>query len=105
MSSEPNNDHSPPIIRSTGSFCCVIISVLFEALFVETRVEGVEIPAVELVGHQAEVLAEALIVHDLARSQESYRVDDVWVVAESQDVVVGRPRFLLPKDFVNMTCR
>ena len=79
--------------------------IIFEALFVEGRVEGVEVPAVELIRQQSQILAEALIVYYLSRSEEAYRVYHVGVVAVSQDVVIGRASLLLSKGFVNMTCR
>jgi len=75
-------------------FYRLIKLIIFKTLFIERRVEGVEVPAVELVGHQAQILSEALVVHDLARSEETYRVDDVRIVAEAQDVIVCGSRFL-----------
>ena len=72
----------------------LFVTAFFETFDVKARVEGIEILAVELVGQQSQVFAEALIVYDLARSQEANRVDDVGIVAEAQDVVICRPRFL-----------
>lgn len=72
---------------------------LVEAVFVKTWIEGIEILAVELVGQQTQVFTEALIVHDLSGSEEADRVDDVWIVAEAQDVVIGGSRFLLSKGY------
>lgn len=83
----------------------MLLFVLFEALFIKRRIEGVEVLAVELIGHQSEILAKPLIVNDLARSQEPYRVDNVGIVAEAQDIVIGGTSLLLSKGFVNMTCR
>ena len=37
-------------------------------LFVELRIKGIEIPAVEIILHDAEAFAETLIVHDLTLS-------------------------------------
>ena len=76
-------------------FYRLIKLIIFKTLFIERRVEGVEVPAVELVGHQPQILSEALVVHDLARPQKAYRIDDVGVVAEPQYIVVGSARFLL----------
>ena len=72
--------------------------ILFEALFVEGRVEGVEVPAVELICQQSQILAEALIVYYLSRSEKAYRVYHVGVVAVSQDVVIGRASLLLRRE-------
>ena len=68
--------------------------LLFETAGVKARVKGVEILAVEPVGQQPQVLAEPLIMHDLARSEKADRVDHVGVVAEPQDIVIRRPRLL-----------
>jgi len=68
--------------------------VFIKTLLVKGRVEGVKILAVELICQQTQILAEALIVHDLARPEKAYRVDDIRVVAEPQDVVVGRSSLL-----------
>ena len=73
------------------------LHLVFKALFVKAWVEGVEVFAVELVGEYTKVLAEALVMHNLALSEESYRVLNIVVVAESENVVVGRARFLLSR--------
>ena len=74
--------------------CAGYLLLLFETAGVKARVKGVEILAVEPVGQQPQVLAEPLIMHDLARSEEADRVDHVGVVAETQDIVIRRPRLL-----------
>ena len=48
-----------------------------------------------MVLRDAERVAEALIVHNLALAQEFDRVADVGIVDKTQDVVVGRTRLLL----------
>lgn len=68
-----------------------------KAIFVVARVEGVEVLAVELIGQQSQVLAEALVVYDLARPEEADRVDDVGIITEAQDIVVSGARLLLPR--------
>ena len=73
----------------------IYLFLLFEARLVKGRVEGVKILAVELIGQQAQILTEALVVHYLACPEEAYRVDNVRVVAEPQDVVVGCSSLLL----------
>ena len=69
--------------------------MIFKTLFVKLGVEGVEILFVEPVGENSKILAEALIMHDLAFSEEAYSVLYVGIVTEPQNVVVGRPRLLL----------
>jgi len=70
---------------------------LFEARLIKRRIEGIEIPLIQLVGQQAQAFSEPLIVHDLACPEKADRVPDVVVVAEAEDVVVSRPCFLLRK--------
>ena len=67
---------------------------LVPAIFVERRVAGVEVFAVELVGGEFQPFAETLEVYDFARPQESDRVTYVRVVGQAQDVVVGHARLL-----------
>lgn len=70
-----------------------------KAILVVARIEGVEVLAVKLIGQQSQVLAEALVVYDLARSEEADRVDDVGIVTEAQDIVISGARLLLSKGF------
>ena len=84
---------------SNGSFYCAelfLLHLAFKTLLVKLGVEGIEVLFVELVGEDSEVLAEALIVHNLALTQEADSVLDVGVVSEAKDVVVGCSGFLLP---------
>ena len=75
--------------------------MFFEALFVEFGIEGVEVLFVELVGENSQVLAEALIMHNLACSEEAYRVLDVIIIAEPENVIVSRPRLLFRECYLN----
>ena len=43
----------------------------------------------------ADAVAEALIMHDLALAEEFYRVADVGIVGEAQNIIIGRARLLL----------
>ena len=76
---------------------------LFPARPVKFGVEGVEILFIEPIGQQPQVLAEALVVHHLALTQEADRVLHVIVVRQTQDVVIRRARLLLCKGFVCTT--
>lgn len=63
--------------------------------FVKRGVEGVEILGIQLVGDNAEALAEALEVHDLPLPQELDGIPHVRVVGKAQDVVIGHAGLLL----------
>ena len=56
--------------------------MIFKTFFVKLGVEGVEVLFVEPVGEDSKILAEALIMHDLAFSEEAYSVLYVGIVAE-----------------------
>lgn len=63
-------------------------------ILVEAGVEGVEVLLVELILCDAEALAEALVVDDLALAQELDGLADIGIVDQPQDIVVGRARLL-----------
>lgn len=62
---------------------------------IEGGIDGVHVLLVELLGGDAQGLAEALVVDDLPLAQEADDVADVGVVAQAQDVVVGDAGLLL----------
>ena len=64
------------------------------ALLIESGVEGVVVPGVEVFLHGAQGVAEALEVHDFAFAEEANDVFDVGVVDQAQDVVVGQAGLL-----------
>lgn len=74
--------------------------LFFEAFGIKARVERVVVLAVELVGQQPQIFAEALIMHDLSRSEESDWIDHVGIVAEAQDVVICRARLLFCREIL-----
>lgn len=78
-------------------FCCLIFRLrpLAGMLHVEFRIDCVEVFGVEVILNDSQTFAEALIVHDFALTQEADRVEDIRVVAKTDDVVVGRAGFLL----------
>ena len=67
----------------------------FSALFVKGRVTGVKIFAVEAILCDAERIAKALEVHNLAHAEEAQNVDHVGIVAKTNEVVVRHARLLL----------
>ena len=64
-------------------------------LFIKRRIGRIEIFLIHLLNSAAKPLTEALIMDDLPLAQELYDVVYVWIVAEPQDVVIGRARLLL----------
>ena len=64
-------------------------------LFIKRRIGRIEIFLIHLLNSAAKPLTEALIMDDLPLPQELYDVVYVWIVAEPQDVVIGRARLLL----------
>ena len=64
-------------------------------LLIKRRIASVEILGVEVILSYADAVGEALIVHDLALAEEFYRIANVGVVGEAQNVVIGRARLLL----------
>lgn len=72
-------------------------------LHVEFRIDCVEVFGVEIILNDSQPFAKTLIVHDFALTQEADWVEDIRVVAKTDDVVVGRAGFLLWGDFVRTT--
>ncbi len=73
----------------------VPLEQVFIAALVEAGVERVEILGVEVILSNSQGVAESLIMHYLALTQELNGLFNVGVVNESQDVVVGRASRLL----------
>ena len=65
------------------------------ANFIKRRIASVEILSVEIILRDAQSIAEALVVNDLAGAEEFDRVADVGIVRKAQDVVVGSASLLL----------
>ena len=70
------------------------------ALLIESGVEGVVVPGVEVFLHGAQGVAEALEVHDFAFAEEANDVFDVGVVDQAQDVVVGQAGLLFGRQIL-----
>ena len=68
---------------------------VFDRLFVEGRVYGVDVFLVQLFRGQAQGLAKALVVDDLPLAQEAYDIAYVGVIAEAKNVVIGHTGLLL----------
>lgn len=64
-------------------------------LFIKRRIGRIEILLIHLLNSAAKPLTEALIMDYFPLPQELYDVVYVWIVAEPQDVVIGRARLLL----------
>ncbi len=83
-------------------YCCFLPKSLFALTvrrgvtrFVEGRVDRVKVLGIEIILCNANGVAEALIVHELALAQEFDRLADVGVITQTQNVVVRRARLLL----------
>lgn len=70
------------------------VRLCFSSFSVERRVESVKVLAVEVVLDEFERFTETLKMHDFAFTQKSYRVADVGVVDEANQVVIGCARLL-----------
>ena len=63
-------------------------------MLVKGRIEGVEILFVQLILGNAQAFAEALIVDDLALTQELDGLADIRIVDQTQDIVISSARLL-----------
>ena len=72
-------------------------------LFIKRRIGRIEILLIHLFYGAAKPLSEALIMDYFPLPQELYDVVYVRIIAEPQDIVIGRARFLLWGDFVRTT--
>ena len=88
---------TPVRIGQGFSFAVNLIngSFLFKALLIKGGIERIKVLAVQLIGQQAQILAEALIMHDLSCAQEADRIDHIGIVAIPQDIIISRARLLL----------
>ena len=64
-------------------------------LFVKFRIESIEVAAVKLILYDPQAFAESLVMYDLTLSQEADRIAHLRVFDKAEDIVVGRPGFLL----------
>ena len=67
---------------------------LFVAALVKRGVDRVKVLAIKLFLRNAQSIAKALIVHDLTLTQVAQRITHVGVIAQANEVVVGRTRLL-----------
>ena len=65
------------------------------AALVKGRVAGVEVLRVEVILRDPYAVAKSLIMHYLALTKEFYRIANVGIVGQAQNVIVGRARLLL----------
>ena len=91
MAEEENDSRRTLIVDSRERFVmCRSIR-----LFVELGIESIEVAAVKLILYDPQAFAEPLVVYDLALPQEADRIAHLRVFDEPEDIVVGRPGFLL----------
>ena len=73
--------------------------------FIEGRVEGVEVPAVQMILHDSESFAESLEMHDLSGAEKFDGIVDVRVVFDkAENVVVSDPGFLFCSEVFHQVC-
>ena len=69
-------------------------------LFIERRVEGIEVFGIKLISCDSQALTEALEVDDLPLPQELDWLDNIRIVYHAQNVVIGDPRLLLRRQIL-----
>lgn len=72
-------------------------------MLVERGIARIEVLGVHFIGCKSKSLSKSLIMDNLTLTQEFNRITDVRVVDQTQNVVVGRPCFLLCYDFSKAT--
>lgn len=93
-----------PPNRWTGGFASMLFSALpLAAAAVELRVAGIEVPGVERILHLAETFAEALVMDDLPLPEIADGLQNIRVVHQAEDVVIGGAGLLLCCDGVRTT--
>lgn len=70
---------------------------------VEFGIDGIKVFAVQLILYEPEPLAETLIMYDFTLAEESYRVYDIRVVSQPENVVVGNASLLLCCNHIRTT--
>ena len=68
--------------------------LLFVAALVKRGVDCVKVLAIKLFLSDSQGIAKALIVYDLTLTQVAQRITHVRVIAQANEVVVGRTRLL-----------
>lgn len=76
---------------------------IFIGLFVKRRIGHIVIFAVQLIGGYPQPLTEALIMDDLPLPQELDWLDNIRIIYQAQNIVIGDPRLLLWGDLVSTT--
>ena len=73
--------------------------------FIEGRVEGVEVPAVQMILHDSGAFTESLEMHDLSGAEKFDGIVDVRVVFDkAENVVVSDPGFLFCSEVFHQVC-
>lgn len=73
--------------------------------FIEGRVEGVEVPAVQMILHDSKSFTESLEMHDLSGAEKFDGIVDVRVVFDkAENVVVSDPGFLFCSEVFHQVC-
>lgn len=73
---------------------------IFIGLLVKRRIGHIVIFAVQLIGGYPQSLTKALIMDDLPLPQELDWLDNIRIVYQAQNVVIGDPRLLLRRQIL-----
>lgn len=82
-----------------------LISIIASAIFasVETWIKSIKVFAVKFILSDSQGFTETLEMHNFALSQEFYRLTNIWILYQSQDIIVGRTGFLFCRLLINTT--
>ena len=69
----------------------------------EGGIEGIEIAGIKVILHHAEGFAKPLVMDDLPLPQEADGRNDIGVIDETKDVIVGSAGFLLGCNHIRTT--
>ena len=98
---------SPPLQLNKKLPRCKVKVILHRGviigLFVKRRVGHIVIFAVQLIGGYPQPLTEALVMDNLPLPQELDWLDNIRIVYQAQNVVIGDPRLLLCCNHIRTT--
>jgi len=70
---------------------------------VKSRIESIEILAVQALLHNAHQFAKALIMHDFTGAKELHHLVHIGIIAQAQNIFVGGAGLLLWYDLISTT--
>ena len=79
--------------------------ILRIALFVKTRVKGIEVFGVQVFLCNAKRIPEALEMYEFTLAQESNGIFHIWVVHETQNIIIGKSGLLFGSEVLIEICK